>query len=149
MQASRLCLSVAVGLVFTGVSAGCGGSSSGPNTANTTLTGSYGGTSTGTSRTPATLQLTATGGQLTLPCNATDRFNQPFVTDGQGRFSIAGTEYTGFVSGPAPKPVVLSGIADGDTLILTVTDTATHQAVGAYAVVKGKNAPPMDEGCPA
>lgn len=150
-KASHVCLSVAVGLVLTG----CGGSSSGPNNANVTLTGAYGGTSADTSRTPATLQLTATGGQLTLPCNVTDQFNQPLVTDANGRFSIAGTSTypvlgvpVGLPS-PVPKPVVLSGTANGDTITLTVTDTATHQALGTYTVVKGRSAPPMDGGCVA
>lgn len=155
VKGSLLRLSAAVGLVLAGVSAGCGGSSNGPNTTNVTLMGDYGGTSTGTSRTPATLQLTASGGQLILPCDNGDRFNQPLVTDGSGHFSVTGTEYSGFpigvpvgVPAPVPRTVVLSGTANGDTLTMTLTDTATQQTVDTYTVVKGKNAPPSNGGCP-
>ncbi len=152
VKGSPLRLSAAVGLVLAGISAGCGGSTSSQNAANTTLTGNYGGTST--SRTPATLQLTVSGGQLILPCNNGDRFNQPLVTDGSGHFSITGTAYSGYPipvpagSVPVPETVVLSGTANGDTLTMTLTDTATQQTVDTFTVVKGKNAPPSDGGCP-
>ncbi len=153
VKGSPLRLSAAVGLVLAGISAGCGGSTNSQNATNTTLTGNYGGTSTGTSRTPATLQLTASGGQLILPCDNGDRFNQPLVTDASGHFSITGTAYSGYPipvlagSVPVPETVVLSGTANGDTLTMTLTDKATQQTVDTYTVVKGKNAPPSDGGC--
>lgn len=150
-KSARLYLSIAASLAFIGISTGCGGSSD-SGAANTPLTGAYGGRSTDLSHTPAALQLTASGGQLTLPCGQTDQFNQPFVTDGSGHFSVAGTSTFSSAPvspAPAPRPVVLSGIAVGDTITMTVTDTATHQAVGTFTVVKGKDAPTFVGGCVA
>lgn len=125
--------------------AGCGGSSSSSTSSPpANLQGSWGG---GTSENPAVLTLTATGGDLALPCGDEDVFTQPLVANADGTFDVIATEHIPLftpVSGAYPQ-IHLVGTVSGSTI--TIHEVFALGLGMPYTLTYGKAAPIFNGPC--
>jgi hypothetical protein len=128
---------------------GCGGGVS--HVAGPVRSGMWGGTQNNTpgATFPATLQVTVSGGQLTLVCGETASLNQPLILDSNGHFSATGT-ITPLNGIPITgKPTAqFAGTVNGNVMTLTLTDAVTGDSLGTYTLTFGQPAPSVAMGCP-
>lgn len=91
------------------------------------------------------LLLTETGGTLEYDC-AHGTIDQPFVVDSAGRYQLTGThtrEHGGPIrrdEKPDKRPARYTGVADGDTMTLTVTLTDSNEVLGTFTLMRGRMA---------
>jgi hypothetical protein len=95
------------------------------------------------------LQLTPTGGQLTLYCGWGGPLSQPVTLDAGSHFDVPGM----YSSNVPNLPVRYVGTVTGNILVLTViaTDSVPNVTVANYTLILGQMPPstsPYNGGCP-
>ena len=135
-------------LLSAGLSGCGGGTSSSPTTTATLTNGSWGGELNTTNGTvmPATLVVTASGGQMTIACQGPAQYNGTVILDSTGHFSVTGTSTP--CCTPNLVPTRFDGTVVNNVLTLTLTNTNTNTSLGTYTITLGQAAPAQNGVCP-
>jgi hypothetical protein len=121
---------------------GCGGgSATSPTLVNGHLVGQYGAKDT-----DASLQLTPTGGQLTLDCGWGGPLSQPATPDANGHFDVTGT----LTTATPDEPIRYVGTITGNTLSLAIiqTDNTPNTTRETLTLIAGQKPPAFTGTCP-
>jgi hypothetical protein len=136
-----------VALLTIGLS-GCGGGDGNSAPASALAVGNWGGSQTSGNSwvVPATLTVTAAGGQMLIACQGVAQVSQPIVIDSNGHFSVTGTSIP--CCTPVAVPTRFEGTLQNNILTLTLTNTQSGVALGTYTLRFGQNPPAQNFVCP-
>ncbi|MCW3099557.1 MAG: hypothetical protein JWL77_5175 [Chthonomonadaceae bacterium] len=128
--------------------AGCGDGNSSIPTTGPLAVGSWGGSlnTTNNAVVPATLTVTASGGQMAITCQRAAQYSGTVILDSTGHFSVTGT------STPCCTPVIVPTRYDGsvqnNVMTITLTNTNNNANLGTYTLKFEQAAPTQNVGCP-
>jgi hypothetical protein len=140
-----LCVLFVFGLFVLCV-AGCGGGSTVPTTGRLAV-GNWGGAPSGdTPVFPATLTVSASGGQMAIACEGAAQYNGTVILDSTGHFSVTGTSTPCCIN--VLVPTRFDGFVQNNVMTLTLTNTNNNANLGTYTLKLGQAAPGQTATCP-